>query len=175
MQPFGLFQGIIYEVVIKLEQPIDYSALYDRYSNMVFRLAFLRTKNTADSEDILQDVFLKLLKNGHKIENEEHMKAWLIRVTINCSNSYLSSPDRKKTEQLGDKLYIDLKEKSDVYYAVMALPCKYRTVIHLFYYEGYSCAEIAKIIKKSGSAVKSRLSRARGMLSETLKGEDFDV
>ena len=145
----------------------------NKYSNMVFRLAFARTKNSHDSHDILQEVFLRYIKSNKDFINEEHKKAWLIKTTINCSKTLLSSAWFRKTTGLDDNITQELKEKSEVYYAVLKLPKKYRTVIHLFYYEDMSITEIANLLNIKESTIKSQLHRARKKLKEILKEEEF--
>lgn len=147
----------------------------ETYSDMVYKLALARTKNQANAEDVFQEVFLRYMKSSAKIHSEEHRKAWLIRATINCSNSILGSAWFKKTVPLDETLTFSTPEKSDVYYAVLELPVKYRTVIHLFYYENMPVAEISKAIHVNESTIKSQLSRARNLLKTTLKGECDDV
>ncbi|MDF2673552.1 MAG: polymerase sigma factor, sigma-70 family [Clostridiales bacterium] len=144
-----------------------------RYSNMVYRLALSRTRNISDAEDILQEVFLRLIHKKPEFVNEEHRKAWLIRVTVNCSNKLLTSAWFRRTVPLEEELKFETKEKSDVYYAVMELPLKYRTVIHLFHYEDMSISEISGVLAVKESTIKSQLLRARQLLKTKLKGE-FD-
>ena len=145
--------------------------IVETYSDMVYKLALARTKNKANAEDVFQEVFLRLMKNKEKLKSEEHCKAWLIRTTINCSKSLFCSAWFKKVVPLEDTLTFSTPEKSEVYYAVLALPEKYRTVVHLFYYEGLSVIEISKALKMNESTVKSQLSRARNLLKSALKGE----
>lgn len=147
----------------------------EKYFNMVYKLALSQTKDKANTDDVVQEVFLRLIKGNTKFESEEHIKAWLIRVTLNCSKNVFSNSWFKKTVPLSEEIVFESKEKSDVYYAVADLPRKYRTVIHLFYYEGFSVAEIAKILKSKESTVKSQLHRGREMLKEKLKGGFEDV
>lgn len=149
--------------------------LLKRYAAMVYRLAFARTKSRYDADDILQEVFLRYIRRKPNCQSEEHRKAWLIRATINCSKTLLTSAWFRKTTPLEDTLYSELEEHSEVYYAVLELPIKYRTVIHLFYYEDYAVAEIAALLCCKESTVKSQLHRARNQLREKLKGESFDV
>ena len=146
------------------------------YSDMVYRLALARTKNKTDADDIFQEVFLRFVKNRHKITSDEHCRAWLIRTTVNCSCSFFSSPWKKHVIPLDDTLSFEQKEESDVYYATLELPVKYRTVIHLFYYEDMNVAEISQTLGLIESTVKSQLSRARVKLKTLLKGEyEYDV
>jgi RNA polymerase sigma-70 factor (ECF subfamily) len=151
----------------------DVNDVLTKYSNMVYRLALSRTRNISDAEDILQEVFFRLLNKNPEFESEEHRKAWLIRVTVNCSSKLLTSAWFKKTVPLEEELKFESKEKSDVYYGVLELPLKYRTVIHLFYYEDLTIARISDILSIKESTIKSQLLRARELLKIKLKG-DFD-
>lgn len=141
-----------------------------KYIDMVYRLALSRTKDKTHADDVVQEVFLRYISVKKEFESDEHIKAWLIRVTINCSNSIFESSWFKKTAPLDDEIAFDTPEKSEVYYAVLELPKKYRTVIHLFYYEDMSIAEIADCLGEKVSTVKSQLHRGREMLREKLKG-----
>ncbi|MEG2018358.1 MAG: sigma-70 family RNA polymerase sigma factor [Clostridium sp.] len=147
----------------------------NKYSDMVYRLALARTKNTSDAEDIFQEVFIRLIKNIDNLHGEAHIKPWLIRVTINCSKTLLTSFWFKRTTTLEDTLTFSTPEKSNVYYTVLNLPVKYRTVIYLFYYEDLSIKEIAKILNYNESTVKSQLSRGRALLKNNLKGVNINV
>lgn len=141
-----------------------------KYSNMIYRLAVSMLKNKEDSEDVYQDVIIKFCKHYEKLKDEEHEKAWLIRVTINQCKSLLRLSWFKNREKLDENIpYLD-KVKDDVYYAVSELPLKYRTVIYLFYYEEYKISEIAKILNEKESTIKSQLSRARAMLKDKIGG-----
>lgn len=144
-----------------------------KYSNMVYRLALSRTKSIHDAEDIMQEVFLRLIHKRPEFFSEEHRKAWLIRVTVNCSSKLKTSAWFRRTVPIVEELIFQTKEKGDVYYAVIQLPLKYRTVIHLFYYEDMTIAQISSVLNAKESTVKSRLMRARQMLRVSLKGE-FD-
>lgn len=155
-------------VVINKKQFLE--QMIEKYSNMVYRLAMSRTRDIEASKDVYQEVFLRLAKKMPNFENEEHKKAWLIRVTINCSKNALNSNFSKHKAELDEKLSFETPERHDIYYAVLDLPIKYRTVIHLYYYENYSIKEISKIVKSNENTVKSRLSRARKQLEEVVKG-----
>lgn len=147
--------------------------MVEKYADMVYRIALTRTNNKIDSEDIFQEVFLRLIKKMPSFETAEHEKAWLIRVTINCSNSFLTSTWNKKVEQLEENIEFETKERHDVYYEVAKLPVKYRTVIYLFYYEGYKINEISKILHTNESTVKTQLARAREKLKKNMNGGDI--
>lgn len=145
--------------------------VFDKYCDTVYRLAYARVGNKFDAEDILQTVFLKLCKENRAFDDCEHLKAWLLRVTINSSKNLLKSGWMRLTDSLNDSITAPKHEVSEVYIEVSKLPIKYRTVIHLHYFEGYSCAEIAEITSTTEATVKTRLKRARERLGKTLKGE----
>ena len=150
--------------------------LLDMYSAMVYRIAYSRTQNKTDAEDITQNVFLKYISADKKWKDEEHRKAWLLRVAVNCTNDFVTSAHYRHTADTelpgdGTEGSYEIEEKSEVYYAVQSLPEKYRIPIHLFYYEDMSIAEIAKITGEKQSTVRSQLSRARDMLKKILKEE----
>lgn len=138
---------------------------YALYKTMLFRIAFTYLKNKEDCEDVLQEVFLKLLTNKKVFENEEHEKRWLIRVTINlCKNQLKSFWHQKKTDF--DEL-LDFAEDSndlDIISEVLELPEKYKAVIYLYYVDDYKCREIAAILQLKESTVKMRLKKGRELL-----------
>ena len=157
-----------------MEYKISAAEAFKKHSDMVYRLAVARVKNKYDADDILQEVFLRFIKAKDKVENEEHLKALLIRITINCSKSMLTSSWFKRTEPLSESFSVS-DEYSDTLDSVMRLPQKYRTVIHLHYYMGYSVDEIAGILKSKPSTVKSQLHRARQKLKLDLEGVEINV
>ena len=142
----------------------------EKYYDSIYRLALSQTKNADAADDVVQEVFLRYIRTDKPFESEEHIKAWLIRVTINCAKSHFMSSWFKKTAPLTEDLSFELPEQSDVYYAVAELERKYRTVIHLFYFEDYSVKEIARALKMNESTVKSRLHRGRQLLKNMLEG-----
>lgn len=149
----------------------------DRYADTVRRICFLHLKNYHDTEDIFQTVFLKYLLYDGEFENEEHEKAWIIRVAINACKDFLKSFYRRNIVPLEAAQNIASNsgtEKSEVLEAVLSLPKKYKDTVYLFYYEGYNAAEISEIIKKKENTVYTLLSRARKLLKEKLGGEDFE-
>lgn len=180
----------------------DLDALVLRYKDMVYRLALVRVGNPADADDIFQDVFYQLIKHAASFREEEHLKAWLLRVTINCCNKHYRDSYRKRTVPFADhnarynsedmrsnsgyeseqrqpqQIYcersISLSGGDDtVLQAVQSLPDNYRDVIHLFYYEDCSIRKIAQILRITEAAVKTRLTRARKQLGVTLKDVDL--
>ena len=144
--------------------------MIEKYSDMIYRLALTRTKTKENSEDVYQEVFLRLSRKMPVFESEEHEKAWLIKVTINCSKNLLNSAFLKHTTEMKEEISFETKERHDIYYAVQELPLKYRTIIHLYYYEGYKINEISKILNISENTIKSRLARARKKLKEKVEG-----
>lgn len=141
-----------------------------KYFNMVYHLALSQTRSVSYAEDVTQEVFLRFIRKESIFETDEHIKAWLIRVTINCSKSVFETAWFRKTIPLEDEIVFDTPEKSDVYFAVQDLPSKYRAAIHLFYYEDMSIKEISESLRVKESTVKSRLRRGREMLRNKLKG-----
>lgn len=149
----------------------DIDDVLREYSDMVYKIALSQTRNSENAEDIFQEVFLRYVKAGTEFENEEHKKAWLIRVTINCCKKLHSSSWFRHTVPINDNIEFTSKEKSDIFYAVSELPFKYRIVIHLHYYEDLSAKEIGAALSLKESTITSQLCRARNMLKEKLKGE----
>ena len=147
----------------------------EKHFNMIFKLALSRTGDRHHAEDVVQETFLRFLRTDKEFLSEEHIKAWLIRVTINCSKNIFLSSWHKKTLPLTDDIVFDSPEKSDIYFSTLSLPQKYRTVIHLFYYEDMSVRQIAETLDLKESTVKSQLRRARELLREKLKGVYEDV
>ena len=152
------------------KENLNIEEIVQKYSDMVYRLAVSRTRNKEDAEDVFQEVFLKLSKSKPNFESEEHIKFWLIRVTINSSINLLKSSWMNKITDLKENIKFENEEKHEIYYEVLKLPQKERTIIHLFYYESLKISEIAKMMKISESGVKSRLCRAREKLRKTIQG-----
>lgn len=145
--------------------------LVEKYSNMVYRLAIARTGNKEKSEDVYQEVFLRLARKMPQFESEEHEKAWLIKVTINCSKNAVNSKYEKNTTELIEDLVFETKERHDIYYAVQELPLEEKTIIHLYYYENYKINEISKILKIKENTLKSKLKRIREKLKLEMEEE----
>ncbi|MCL1873792.1 MAG: sigma-70 family RNA polymerase sigma factor [Clostridiales bacterium] len=159
------------------DNSFDVDAVLLAYSDTVYKIALARTGNRNDADDIFQEVFLRLVKHINKISSEEHMKSWLIRVTINCCKNHFRSW-RNNTVSLSDlnaELTVDFTpEESGIYQAVLRLPAKYRDVVHLFYYEELPIKEISEILKRKESTVKSQLSRGREKLKSILEEDIAD-
>ncbi len=142
----------------------SFLAAAEKYKDTVYRVALNFFGNT---DDAVQDVLMKLYLSDRQFESDEHVRNWLIRVTVNVCKNTLRMPWRRKNvalEELSQSVPFEQKEESDLFLSVMSLPEKYRTVLYLFYYEEFSVREIAGIMKLKESAVTTRLSRARNEL-----------
>jgi RNA polymerase sigma-70 factor (ECF subfamily) len=139
--------------------------------NKMFRTALAILGGKVDAEDIVQDVFIKLFEKQPYFESPEHETAWLIRATVNQCKNFLRSHWWKKTVPLLDTYPAQTDEQQSIIETVLSLPSKYRIVIHLFYYEGYSTKEIAEITEQKESTVREQLTRARRLLKDFLEGE----
>ena len=147
----------------------------EQYSDMVRRLCLIHLKNDADTEDIFQTVFLKYALSSAAFESVEHEKAWLIRVTINACKDLLKSLFHRRTVPLDEILEQPAEMREDhkeVLEAVLSLPQKYREVVYLHYYEGYTAPEIGKILGKKANTVYTLLTRSRQLLREKLGGDE---
>ena len=152
---------------------IQMEQLYEKYSDTVFRTAYSVVKNIAEAEDITSEVFMKLFTYDKDFENEEHEKAWIIRITINkCKDLFRSFRIKNRITMESWQPYCETQEESSVMEAVMSLPEKYRIAVHLFYFEGYSTDEIGKMLGVKAHTIRTRLSRARSQLAKLL-GEEF--
>lgn len=149
----------------------------NKYGDAVRRICYLHTQNYHDTEDIFQNVFFKYYRRGKAFTDEEHEKAWIIRVAVNECNDIFRQASRRMTasletiESLPDKQEDDMREVRE---AVQRLPGKYRDIVYLFYYEQYTAVEIADILHKNVNTVYTWLSRAREQLKEILRGEEFE-
>ena len=146
----------------------------DRHGDSILRLAYSYLHNRSDAEEVLQDTLVRLFQNQPSFESRDHEKAWLLRVAANLSKNRLAYNKRRAADALQDTLAAEEREDlSFVWEAVKALPPNYRDVIHLFYCEGYSTAQIAEILDRKETTVRSYLSRGRQKLRDILK-EDYD-
>ncbi len=152
----------------------DIDAVIGRYSSMVYKIALTNMRSRYDADDIFQEVFLRYMKNKKSFVSEEHLKAWLIRVTVNCCKSAYLAPwnDNVSLEDIGDVADTFSEDERGVYEEILKLPIDYKTVIILFYYENMSVSDIAKTLRVTEGAVKMRLTRARNLLKLNLEGEE---
>ena len=144
-----------------------------KYADTVYRLALVRCGNTWDAEEVFQEVFLRYLIKKPLFNDENHRKAWFLKVTVNCCKKLQLYNWQKKFVQLDDNIPFTEKEDIDLFLYISRLPGKYRDVIHLFYYEDLSCDEIAHILGRKTSTVRTQLTRARAMLKDILQEEDY--
>ena len=146
--------------------------LVNAYGSNLYTIAFNVCQNSHDAEDVVQDTFLAYLTLKKEFESQEHIRAWLIRVTINKAKNKTRTFWHRNAVALEDYMAeAPAAESSDLLEAVMQLPEKYRIVIHLFYYEDYSVKEISEILRLTPGNVKVRLTRGREALRNTLKEE----
>ena len=149
--------------------------LLDEYGNHVLRLAYSYLHNMSDAEDILQDTLMQFLRAAPVLESPKHEKAWLLRVAANLSKNRIDYNRLRTSDELNEELAAEEREDlSFVWEAVCSLPVQYREVVHLFYHEGYPTAQIAKILGRKESTVRSDLRRGREKLRTVLK-EAYDV
>lgn len=148
-------------------QPLEY--IYHTYYNTVYRFAVSYTHNTCDAEDVTQATFLKYFTHRHRIAAGKE-KQWLLRVAHNACVDIFRKKQRVCDEPLPEIAFYDAPS-SELFQALESLTPEYRAVIHLFYFEGYSTGEIAKILRVSQTCVTTRLSRARKLLKEEMAGD----
>lgn len=151
----------------------EFTVFAEKYMDTIYRVAYSWTKNSDDANDVTQDVLIQLYKTTKEFESESHLKNWLIRVTVNQCKMLFRSP-WSKMEDIGEyanTLGFEEESHLDLFQAVMNLDKKYRVPIFLFYYEGYSTAEIASILGIREKTVSTRLFRAKSKLKDYLKEE----
>lgn len=153
---------------------VNIEEVINKYQDMIYKIALTYCKNSCDAKDVTQDVLLKYMQNKVDFVNEEHVKAWLIKVTINQCKKLLISPWFQRTQPLDDNISFNEQSHSDLYNAVMWLPKFQRIAIHLFYYEDYSTKEIANMLNKNETTVRSYLHRARKKLKSLLEEDLFN-
>lgn len=153
----------------------DVNRAIEQYADTVKRICVLHLKNDADTEDIFQTVFLKYALRSAPFESPEHEKAWLIRVTINACKDLLKSFFRSRVVSLEEvqEHGVPPSGTSDMLEAVLRLPEKYRQVVYLHYYEGYTAPEIGRILGRNVNTVYTLMTRARQMLRQALGGEEL--
>ena len=144
--------------------------IIEKYSDMVYRIALTRCGTIENAEDVFQEVFIKFSQKMPEFQNEEHEKAWFIRVTINLTKNINNSSWNRKVIQLDENIMFENEEENDVFSIVCELPQNYRTVIYLLYYEGYKVKEISNLMKTKEGTVKTWLFRAREILKEKIEG-----
>lgn len=151
-----------------MQKEADARKIIDKYSDTVYRIALTRCGSVENAEDVYQEVFVKYFQTNPKFNNEEHEKAWFIRVTINLSKNNVRLFWNKNVSELDENSIFESKEENDVFNVVNTLPQNYKTVIYLSYYEGYKVKEIADFMKVKEGTVKTWLFRAREILRKKL-------
>lgn len=157
----------------------DIKEICTKYGDRLYAAAFNITRQRQDAEDAVQEALLRLFRSEKEFESEEHVKAWLIRVTINIAKSTCTSfwhRNRVPYEDYMDDIPFEDENDKDLMEAVLSLPDKYRIIVHLYYYEGYKTREIADTLKLSENTVKTRLLQSRKLLKTKLEGwQDEDI
>ena len=148
---------------------MEIEEIVEEYSNMIMQIAYQNTFNKTDAEDIMQEVFIKVIKNINKIETKEHLKAWIIRVTINLSKDYNKSFWNKNTTEMDENIAYFDEETKEVFKEIKKLKPEYRNIVYLYYYQGYKINEISEILKMNQNTVSSNLTRARKELKNILE------
>lgn len=160
-----------------MRSELEVNRAIEQYSDMVRRLCLIHLKNYTDTEDIFQTVFLKYVLSSVAFENEEHEKSWFIRVTINACKDLLKSFFRRHITSLDEIIEKPAEMPEDhkeVLEAVLSLPQKYREVIYLHYYEGYTAPDISRILGKKVNTIYTLLTRSKQLLREKLGGDAYE-
>ena len=149
-----------------------FEQVVEKYAQTVFRVCLMRLDNYADAEDCFQNVFVKLFKNSPRFNEEEHIKAWLIRVAINECGSYIKANRRAvPMERIQQAQPVFDEDSADISWALMRTPQKYREVLYLYYCEQYTVSEISQLLRLNGNTVKTRLKRGRVILKSIYGGD----
>ncbi|MBP3360875.1 MAG: sigma-70 family RNA polymerase sigma factor [Clostridia bacterium] len=154
-----------------------FSDMYDKYSKSVYGVCLMYLKNKDDAEEAVSESYVRLMENAARLENETHARAYLLRSAVNICKNLLKSGWRKNTVHDEDiMMYMTTEEEESVMEEVLSLPPKYRAVMYMHYYAGYTAKEIAEIMNISQSTVLSRLLRGRRRLKDILlKGGCYNV
>lgn len=153
--------------------PAELEQVMNMYGKMVYRLAYSHTRSNADADDIYQEVFLRYYQKRPQFESEEHRRAWLLRVTVNRARSLVASAWFRHTAPLEECAAVFEPQEQKLDDALRKMNPKDRIVLHLFYYEELSVREIAALLKRKESTVRTQLTRARRKLAEIVKGEEY--
>ncbi len=159
---------------MKNNSALNDEAIIKKYSKTVYKIAYSIVQNKDDADDVFQNVFLKYIKKHPRFNDETHEKAWFIRVTMNTAKSFVIQAWYKNTEAISEQLVYAQNDKFDLDFAIKQLNPRDRTIIYLFYYEGYKTDEIAKIMKMTSAAVRTALSRTRNKLKIILEKEGYN-
>lgn len=155
--------------MLNVQTEKQYIEIVEKYADMIYRIAYQKVLNRYDAEDIVQDVFVKLLSNKSYFRDEEHMKAWLIRVTINLCINYNKSLAKQKTVSVEQLDIPFTQQETGILEELYLLPEDERNILYLYYYEGYKIREIAKILRQKQNTINSKLTRARNKLKRIME------
>lgn len=156
---------------------IELRQMISLYQQTIYGIALTRLSNRQDADEVFQEVCLVYYQKRPVFNEEEHRKAWLIKTTLLCTKKAVRLLKRQRTDSLNEfiqEIRFSQPEEHEVYSAIMKLSVRYRMVVYLFYFEGYSSEEISTLLKISPGAVRVRLVRARQQLRQSLKGDYWD-
>lgn len=154
-----------------LQQEDKILQIIDKYSDMIYRICFIYLRNRFDAEDAYQELVIKIMEKAPHFLNDEHEKAWLIKVTSNHCKNMLRSQKIKRYIVLSDDIAADIPNNDSTLEHILLLPLQYRNVLYLYYYEGYKTKEIAFLLKRREATIRTWLKRARESLKEAIGGE----
>lgn len=158
---------------------VDMEEAVEQYADMVYRISMTITRNESDAQDVFQETFLRLVKYKETIENEQHLKAWLIRVASNCAKSFVTDSWNKRTQGIDQTMIteqtFERKEQGLLFKRIRELPQNHAISLYLFYYEEYTIQEISHIMKKNINTVKSYLRRGKAMLRKHLEEDGISI
>lgn len=158
---------------------VDMEEAVEQYADMVYRISMTITRNESDAQDVFQETFLRLVKYKETIENEQHLKAWLIRVATNCAKSFVTDSWNKRTQGIDQTMIteqtFERKEQGLLFKRIRELPQNHAISLYLFYYEEYTIQEISHIMKKNINTVKSYLRRGKAMLRKHLEEDGISI
>ena len=155
--------------MLNIQTEKQYREIVEKYSDMIYRIAYQRVLNQYDAEDIVQEVFVKLLCNKNYFRDGEHVKAWLIRETVNLCVNYKKKLARQKTIS-ASQLEIPFTEpEREILEELYLLSDEDRIILYLYYYEEYKIREIAKILRQKQNTINSKLTRARNKLKKIME------
>lgn len=162
---------------MKNTEEFELEQMIKEYSDMVYRIAMVYGNTKEDAEDIFQEVFLRLVRYIGRLESREHIRNWLIRVTINCGKTHRMKMAKHQTMSMEESMVAQERDEQSelewkVYAAVKSLPEKYRAIVHLYYYEELSIKEISECLGRKEGTIKSQLARGRVLLGKKL-GKEF--
>lgn len=155
----------------------EITRIYEKYVDTVYRVCFMMLKNTSETEDATQNVFIKFMRDNTEFKTDEHLKAWFIVTAQNECKNMLKHWFRSKRDNMDDipeASYVDDDSKKDLWEKVFSLDEKFRLPIYLYYYEGYSTSEISEILKTKHSTIRTYMSKGREKLKLLLEEESYE-